>query len=118
MPNEDIDRLVDIWGFGCRPCVRFACGLAAERDSLGYRILERAGVTLVCVNHKSERTQALVDYALEHHAADITYADKSLLGSLNWPSTPYYLLLSPQKQIVFRGSDLGEGYERILKIVR
>ena len=139
--NEDVDRLldahligiggrdttlrdfkgwvlVDIWSFGCRPCIRFANRMSAEKDSLGYRVLEHEGVSVVCINPTSKLTDHLANYAREHDIADICYSGNQIIGSINWFSTPYYLLLSPKGEILFRGNDLGDNYEKILKIVR
>lgn len=109
--------LVDIWQFGCKPCAKFHHQLSREQDSLGYRILENNGITLLCLNPLSLVTESLVKYAELYGITDITYSAKSILGSLNWYSYPYYILISPDKKIIYKGNDLGENYQTIINAI-
>ena len=109
--------LVDIWEFGCKPCAKFHNQLSKEQDSLGYRVLEYDGVNILCLNPLSLLTESFVNYSSRFGITDIAYSAKSILGSLNWYSYPYYILISPDKKIVYRGNDIGENYQTIINAI-
>ena len=108
--------LVDIWRFGCRPCAEFVKNMKQEQDSLGYRILEREGISVVCLNPSSLVTSEFKAYTERYDIQDIAYSARAIADCVNWHSFPYYFLISPEKEIVFRDSHLGENYEHILDI--
>jgi len=109
--------LIDIWQFGCKPCARFHKKLSDEQDSLGYRILEHKGINILCLNPLSLVTESFVNYSKRFRITDIAYSAKSILGSLNWYSYPYYLLISPDKKIVYKNNYLETDYQDIFNAI-
>lgn len=107
--------LVNFWTFGCKPCVQFAKQLQHEQTTLGYRKLEKEGIKLVCLNPISTITESFISYVKQYQMSDITYSAKSVADHINWKGYPYYILISPKKEIVFQGSYLGENYKNILE---
>lgn len=106
--------LVQLWTFGCAPCARFALTMEQERRTLGYRKLEHEGISVMCLNNHSSVTESFKSHVNQFNISDIGYSAKSILGTLNYDAYPYYILLSPDKKIVFRGTDLGEEYRNVL----
>lgn len=107
--------LVDIWSFGCKPCAKFAKQMEQEQAELGYRKLEHEGIKVVCLNPHSLVTETFKAYVKRFKISDIAYSAQTINGVMDWRGYPYYFLLSPDKKIVYRGNNLGENYENILK---
>lgn len=105
-------RLLDFWHFGCKACVFFHRDLQKERDSLGYRVLEREGIRLFCINYKGGRTGKFCEYAEHYGISDIAYASREISRFISIPHFPYFYLFSPSGELVYRG-DLD--YAAILK---
>ncbi len=105
--------LVDIIGFHCAPCIQFTRQMEKERQELGYRRLEHEGIKVMCVIPHSTDIATFTAFLERHKISDIAYSAPALDGLIKY--VPDYILLSPDKQIVFRGSSLGKEYEKLLK---
>ena len=105
--------LVDIIGFHCAPCIQFTKQMEKERQELGYRRLEHEGIKVMCVIPHSTDIATFTAFLERHKISDIAYSAPALDGLIKY--VPDYILLSPDKQIVFRGSSLGKEYEKLLK---
>lgn len=102
--------LLDVWQYGCRPCAKFDLQMAREQDSLGYRVLEHEGIRVICANPHARVNDHFVEFAKQFRISDIAYSAIGLGDCVNFGSFPHYILFSPDKKVVFRGSSLGEGY--------
>lgn len=107
--------LVGFWMYGCRGCVRFMQSLQQEQESLGYRKLEREGVSIMCLNVISSMNEHFREYAKRFGMEDIVYSAKGIGETVSYENMPYYFLLSPEKDVVYQGISLGENYEEVLK---
>lgn len=107
--------LLDFWRFPCKACRLFHLDLKKEKDSLGYRILEKEGIRIFCINYETGMTEKYQEYARSCDLSDIAYASRDISRFLNIPHFPYYYLFSPKGELVFRG-DLD--YEAMLKAKR
>lgn len=105
--------LVEMWMFGCRGCVQYTNQLAHEQDSLGYRELEAEGIKLMCINSSCRATDAFVQYVNSHRIADIAYAARGIDSTMNMKKYPYFLLISPQKEIIYRQEGTRNLYSNI-----
>ncbi len=105
--------LVDIIGFHCAPCIQFTKQMEKERQELGYRRLEHEGIKVMCVIPHITDTATFTAFVERHKISDIAYSAPALDGLVKY--VPDYILLSPDKQIVFRSSSLGKEYEKLLK---
>ena len=114
LANEEGWLLLDMWRFGCPGCDLGFRNLANEKDSLGYRILEHEGVKILSVNTNSDNIELLSEYAEAFRCADIIYHGKGLQTELCVNAFPTYYLISPDKQIIWRGNELGN-YSELLK---
>ena len=90
---------------------------AKEKDSLGYRILEKEGIKIMAIEHKSNNMEYIEKYAKRHHSEDITYSAKGIFNAIDVNWWECYYLISPDKKVFFRTSKL-EDYEEILKLIR
>ena len=108
--------LVDITLYRCAPCIVFLNQMEKEQQELGYRKLEHEGIKVVCLYPtKDVDMEAFKAYVEQYKISDIAYSAEAINGLITWPGYPYYILLSPDKQVVFRGGDLGKDYKKILK---
>ena len=126
-PLYDIDRktvcldgynrwaLLDFWFISCGPCMVFHQQLKKEQDSLGYRILEREGIHIFCINYKSGMTETVRNYAQTYGISDITYTSRDISRHISIPYSPYYYLFSPSGELVYRGV---LNYEKLLEAKR
>ena len=89
---------------------------AQEKDSLGYRILEKAGVKIMAIEHRSNNMEYIEKYAKKHSSEDITYSAKGIFNAIDVQFWDYYYLISPDKKVVYRTDKLGD-YSGILKII-
>ncbi len=97
-------KLLDFWHFGCKACAFFHRDLQKERDSLGYRVLEREGIRLLCINYEGGRTGKFREYAEYFSITDITYASRDISRFISIPHFPYFYLFSPSGELVYRGN--------------
>ena len=102
--------LLDVWRYGCRPCAKFDLQMAREQDSLGYRVLEHEGITVLCANPHARVNDRFVEFAQQFRISDVAYSAVGLSDCVNFGAYPHYILFSPDKKVAFRGSSLGEGY--------
>ncbi|MBQ8223694.1 MAG: redoxin domain-containing protein [Bacteroidales bacterium] len=109
--------LLNFWTTGCEPCIKNLMKRSAEKDSLGYIILENEGVRILAIEHKSNNMEIIAKRAYKTKSEDIMYSGKGIGSIINIPALGYYYLVSPNKEIVYETGDLGD-YEEILKIIR
>lgn len=95
--------LLDFWTYGCRPCAEFWRSMQKEKDSLGYRRLEHAGIRMFCINSKGGLTEKFLNHAQYFQAVDIMYASRGM-HLLRVDTYPTYYLFSPNRELVFCGS--------------
>ena len=88
--------------------------MAAEKDSLGYRILENEGIKILAIEHNSNNMEIISKRAHKTKSEDIMYSGKGIGITINIPTLGYYYLVSPNKEIVYETGDLGD-YSEILK---
>ncbi len=116
--DEEGWLLLDFWFFGCRSCKEWIYSLKEERDSLGYLVLESKGIKIMSINSLSNNPEKIRKEMAGLDADYFTYHAKGINRYFHFKSMPYYILISPQKEIMFQGrkSDLGD-YSEILRIV-
>lgn len=112
--------LLDLWTFGCKPCMEFHKKLQTEKDSLGFRILEKEGISIVCLlQTTSEHIPWFKTYANRFSCNDIMYytsgnhTDFSKL--FNVIRYPKYFLYAPDGHLVFEGFINAGNYSPLLK---
>jgi hypothetical protein len=86
---------------------------AKEKDSLGYRILEKEGIKIMAIEHKSNNMEYIEKYAKRHHSEDITYSAKGIFNAIDVNWWECYYLISPDKKVVYRAEKL-EDYSEII----
>ena len=86
---------------------------AKEKDSLGYRILEKEGIKILAIEHKSNNMEYIEKYAKRHHSEDITYSAKGIFNAIDVNWWECYYLISPDKKVVYRTEKL-EDYSEII----
>ena len=89
---------------------------AKEKDSLGYRILEKEGIKIMAIEHKSNNMEYIEKYAKRHHSEDITYSAKGIFNAIDVNWWECYYLISPDKKVVYRTEKLGDYSEIINKL--
>ena len=108
--------LLNFWTTGCEPCIEHLMRMAAEKDSLGYRILENEGIKILAIEHKSNNMEIIAKRASKTKSEDIMYSGKGIGTGINIPTLGYYYLVSPNKEIVYETGDLGDYSEIINKL--
>jgi hypothetical protein len=89
---------------------------AKEKDSLGYRILEKEGIKIMAIEHKSNNMEYIEKYAKKHHSEDNTYSAKGIFNAIDVNWWECYYLISPDKKAVYRTEKLGDYSEIINKM--
>ena len=89
---------------------------AKEKDSLGYRILEKEGIKIMAIEHKSNNMEYIEKYAKRYHSEDITYSAKGIFNAIDVNWWECYYLISPDKKAVYRTEKLGDYSEIINKL--
>jgi hypothetical protein len=89
---------------------------AKEKDSLGYRILEKEGIKIMAIEHKSNNMEYIEKYAKRHHSEDITYSAKGIFNAIDVNWWECYYLISPDKKAVYRAEKVGDYSEIINKM--
>ena len=97
-------KLLEFWIFGCKPCALFLSSLQAEMQTLGYRTLEKEGISIYCINNTCGVTPKFKEYAERFDAGDIVFSAKNR-DVLQITAFPTYYLFSPENELVFRGAD-------------
>lgn len=95
--------MLEFWQYGCKPCVKFLMQLEQEKESLGFRQLDKEGVKLFCIYPKGGITPAFKQHADRYKAQDILYAARGISSLLSVRYYPIYYLFSPSRELVFRG---------------
>ena len=109
--------LLNFWQLDSEPCLEQLAKYAHEKDSLGYRILEKEGIKIMAIEHRSNNMEYIEKVAKKYEFEDITYSGKGIYSVIEIPYFGYYYLISPDKKVFFRTSKL-EDYEEILKLIR
>ena len=106
--------LLNVWSFNCGPCIENLQNYGHEKDSLGYRILEREGIKIMAVNQSSDNLELIRQFGEKTGTTDIMYSGKGLSGVIELQYYGYYYLISPDRQIAYESSHLGD-YSELLK---
>lgn len=106
--------LLSLWSFNCPSCIKNLQKYGKEMDSLGYRIIEKHDISILSVNYVSGNTTLIGDMASKTNTTDITFCAQGLMRRITIPYLGYYYLISPDKQIVYETSDLGD-YSELLE---
>ena len=109
--------LLNFWTFNYESCMKQLERYAQEKDSLGYRIIEKEGVKIMAIEHRSNNMEYIEKVAKKFDGDDIIYSGKEIYSAIEIPYFGYYYLISPDKKFFFRTSKL-EDYEEILKLIR
>ena len=102
--NEKGWVLLDIWEFGCKGCYAGFKRMGQQIDSIGQTVLEKNGVKVICVNPMSDNMELIAKVAEKYNVHNLLYAGKGLTALIAIPSYPTYYLLSPQSEVVKKGT--------------
>ncbi len=102
--NEKGWVLLDIWEFGCKGCYAGFKRMGQQIDSIGQTVLEKNGVKVICVNPMSDNMELIAKVAEKYNVHNLLYAGKGLTALIAIPSYPTYYLLSPQNEVVKKGT--------------
>jgi hypothetical protein len=106
--------LLNLWTHNCSSCIKNLHNYKHEKDSLGYRILEKEGIEILAINYSTDNMDILENMADKTNSNDIIYSAKGLNAHLNIPYLGYYYLIPPDKKVVFKDYKLGD-YSELLK---
>lgn len=106
--------LLNFWTINCAPCIQHLKDYKHEKDSLGHRILENEGIRILAINQKSDNMELIGDIAEKTDTRDIMYSGKGIGGTIELPYLGYFYLISPDKEVVYDSSNLGD-YSELLK---
>ena len=108
--------LVDLWIYGCKPCMDFHDNLKKEQEKYGFRLIEKEGVTILCIN-PSKDPQKLSKYASRFNITDIAYwtNDSDFFDYFNVLRYPRYYLYAPDGTLVFEGIVDANNYSALLQ---
>lgn len=106
--------LLNFWSLNCAPCIQHLKDYQHEKDSLGYRILENEGIRILAINQKSDNMELIAGIAQRTDTWDIMYSGKGIGGTIELPYLGYFYLISPDKEVVYDSSNLGD-YSELLK---
>ena len=106
--------LLSLWSFNCPSCIRNMQKYGREKDSLGYRVVEKQGISILSTNYVSGNMNLIGEMASKTNTTDITYCAQGLMRTHTIPYLGYYYLISPDKQIVYETSNLGD-YSELLE---
>ena len=96
--------LLEFWSYGCKPCAEFLQTMQNEKETLGYRQLEKEGINIYCINIQGGVTDRMIQYAKMFDAEDIVYSSRQMIA-LDFSFTPTYYLFAPNRDLVYRGYD-------------
>ena len=102
--NEKGWVLLDIWEFGCKGCYAGFKRMGQQIDSIGQTVLEKNGIKVICVNPMSDNMELIAKVAEKYNVHNLLYAGKGLTALIAIPSYPTYYLLSPQNEVVKKGT--------------
>jgi hypothetical protein len=106
--------LLNFWSINCAPCVAHLKEMGQKKKNMGDYYLESQGVKILAINHRSDNVELIRSIAEKTNTGDIIYYAKGMGGVINIPALGYYYLISPDKQIVYETSDLGD-YSELLE---
>lgn len=96
--------LLDIWEFGCKGCYAGFKRMGQQIDSIGQTVLQKNNVNVICVNPMSDNMEFIAKVAKKYNVYNLLYAGKGLSALINIPAYPTYYLLSPNKEVVKKGT--------------
>jgi len=114
--NEKGWVLLDIWEFGCKGCYAGFKRMGQQIDSIGQTVLEKNSVKVICVNPLSDNMELIAKVAEKYNVHNLLYAGKGLTALISIPSYPTYYLLSPENNVVKKGTQFSD--EEILNAIR
>lgn len=106
--------LLNFWTLSCAPCIKHLQEMMHEKDSLGYRVLEKENIDILAIEHKSNNMELIGKMAEKTKSDDIMYSAKGIGTEISIPYLGYYYLLAPNKTIVYETGVLGD-YSELLK---
>ncbi len=92
--------LLNFWTTTCSPCIKHLQDMGIEKDSLPARILEKEGIRILAIEHRSDNLEIIGKVADKTGSGDIIYSAKGIGTAISIPYLGYYYLLSPSKEIV------------------
>lgn len=116
LQNENGWILLDIWEFGCKGCYAGFKRMGQQIDSIGQTVLQQNNVKVVCVNPTSDNMEFIAKVAEKYNVHNLLYAGKGLSALINIPAYPTYYLLSPNKEVVKKGTHFTD--EEILNTIK
>lgn len=108
--------LLDFWFFGCKSCKEWIYSLKQQRDSLGYIVLENKGIKIMSINALSDNVDKIEKEMINLDAQNFSYHAKGINRYFYIKSMPYYILISPDKRIVYKTKNLGNYSELLEKL--
>lgn len=105
--------LLNVWSNNCAPCLENLQNYGHEKNSLGYRVLEREGIKIMAVNQSSDNMELIRQIGEKTGTTDLMYSGKGLSGVIELRYLGYYYLISPDRQIAYETYDLGD-YSELL----
>ena len=109
--------LVDLWIYGCEPCMRFHERLKKEQETSGFRTIENEGIKILCINPYNEDLKKLSKYASRFNITDIAYCTNvpDFINHFNVLRYPRYYLYAPDSTLVFEGIVDANDYSALLQ---
>ena len=108
--------LLNFWTTSCNPCIKHLQDMGVEKDSLSARILEKEGIRILAIEHRSDNMYIIGKVADKTGSADIIYSAKGIGTVISIPYLGYYYLVSPSKEIVLGSGDCD--YSKLLEAKR
>lgn len=99
--------LLNLWTFNCPTCINELKEWAMEKDSLGYRVLVKRGISVLSVNYTSDNMDMIRQVAEKTNSSDILFSAKGLGTLIRIPYIGYNYLISPSKEIIFESGYIG-----------
>ena len=106
--------LLNFWCINCPNCLDNLREYKHQKDSLGYRIIEKNDIRIMAINYLSDNPDINSKIAGKTDSEDIIYSAKGIRRFVNIPFLGYYYLLSPDKKLIYETSNLGD-YSELLK---
>lgn len=100
--------LLDFWSFGCKSCYQWLQDIDKERNSPQGFPLDAEGIQVVSINPLSDNIEKINELAQRFNFEEDSYSAKGICSLLDMRIQPKYYLLSPDKQIVYTSSFLGD----------
>ena len=107
-------KLLYFWIYACRPCLKTYEQFSVEKETTGFRFLEKKGIRLFALYSGGSVTEKFKDYTKKYGFSDIAYSALGIANHIRINSYPYYILLSPSNDVVYKTSSLGD-YSELFK---